>query len=127
MAKTPKPPSEELDKFLIRMPTGLRDRIKAAADRQKRSMNAEIIDTLENQYPEPITIDEVVEDIEETVKILQRFGGKVTLMHLADRLDELVNRLSVSKEGTAEDREAASKHIEERGKFVRFVPPDGDF
>jgi hypothetical protein len=46
-----KPPSEDLDKFLLRMPEGLRNRVKSAAERNKRSMNAEIIDTLSEAYP----------------------------------------------------------------------------
>lgn len=52
MSKTPKPPSEDLDKFLLRMPEGLRERIKEAADHNRRSMNAEIIAILEETYPE---------------------------------------------------------------------------
>ncbi|MDX3927654.1 MAG: Arc family DNA-binding protein [Shinella sp.] len=47
MAKDPKPPSEELDKFLLRMPDGLRDKLKAAAEENKRSMNAEIVARLD--------------------------------------------------------------------------------
>ena len=33
----------ESDKFMLRMPDGMRDRIKASAEDNKRSMNAEII------------------------------------------------------------------------------------
>lgn len=35
------------------MPPGMRDRIKAAAEANNRSMNAEIVATLEKEYPEP--------------------------------------------------------------------------
>lgn len=41
----------ESDKFMLRLPDGMRDRIKYAADLNKRSMNAEIIATLETAYP----------------------------------------------------------------------------
>ena len=38
------------DKFMLRFPDGLRDRIKAEADENKRSMNAEIIARLESSF-----------------------------------------------------------------------------
>lgn len=41
------------DKFMLRLPDGMRDRIKSAADLNGRSMNAEIIATLDEKYPNP--------------------------------------------------------------------------
>lgn len=46
----PKYPSDKQDQFMLRLPDGLRDRVKAAADENKRSMNAEIVDRLENSF-----------------------------------------------------------------------------
>ncbi|WP_428414498.1 Arc family DNA-binding protein [Pararhizobium sp.] len=40
-------PSEKLDKFILRMPDGLRARLRASADTNRRSMNAEAIFLLE--------------------------------------------------------------------------------
>lgn len=37
--------------MMVRMPSGLRDRIKAAADANGRSQNSEILITLEEKYP----------------------------------------------------------------------------
>lgn len=42
------------DKFMLRLPDGMRDRIKAAGDANNRSMNAEIVATLEEKYPAPV-------------------------------------------------------------------------
>lgn len=39
------------DQFMLRLPEGMRDRIKLSADRNSRSMNAEIVATLEKAYP----------------------------------------------------------------------------
>lgn len=39
------------DKFMLRLPDGMRDRIKAVAAENGRSMNAEIVATLEKEYP----------------------------------------------------------------------------
>ncbi len=38
------------DQVSLRLPPGLRDRVKAAADQNGRSMNAEIIELLEDAY-----------------------------------------------------------------------------
>ena len=47
----PRYPSQGLDRFIVRLPDGLRDRIKAAADKNNRSMNSEIVATLEDKFP----------------------------------------------------------------------------
>ena len=55
------PTGRESDKFMLRLPDGMRDRIKAAADSNNRSMNAEIVATLEERYPAPEQFDAKVE------------------------------------------------------------------
>lgn len=47
--------NRESDKIMLRVPDGLRDRIRAAAEANRRSMNAEIVATLEDKYPVPET------------------------------------------------------------------------
>lgn len=51
-ARTTKFPSRSLDKFVVRLPDGLRERIEAAARAKNRSMNAEIVRVLELVFPE---------------------------------------------------------------------------
>lgn len=46
----PKYPSQLAERFQIRMPDGLRDKIRAAAEENKRSMNTEIIARLEESF-----------------------------------------------------------------------------
>lgn len=53
MSKKPPAPSDVADKFMLRLPDGMRDRIKSAADANGRSMNAEIVSALEDKYPPP--------------------------------------------------------------------------
>ncbi|MEN3793363.1 Arc family DNA-binding protein [Fulvimarina sp. MAC3] len=48
-----KKPTQPQDKYVLRLPDGMRDRIKAAADANNRSMNAEIVALLDQFYPEP--------------------------------------------------------------------------
>lgn len=52
MAKKAPAPSDIADKFMLRMPDGLRDRIAYAAKANNRSMNSEIVTTLEEKYPD---------------------------------------------------------------------------
>ena len=52
MIEETKFPSQLAERFQVRMPDGLRDRIAAAAEANNRSMNAEIVATLEQAYPE---------------------------------------------------------------------------
>lgn len=52
MSKEPYP-SETADRFIVRFPDGMRDRIKEAAAANNRSMNAEIIARLEASFQPP--------------------------------------------------------------------------
>ncbi|WP_187969219.1 Arc family DNA-binding protein [Aquibium microcysteis] len=58
MTDREKYPSEAAERFQVRMPPGLRDRIKAAADANSRSMNTEIVATLDEKYPATIELDQ---------------------------------------------------------------------
>lgn len=44
-------PSEEAERFNVRMPQGLRDRLRHSADENRRSMNAELIFHLDRALP----------------------------------------------------------------------------
>lgn len=114
------------DGFMLRFPDGMRERIKAAADANNRSMNAEIIQTLEFHYPEPITLEETVKDIKQTIALLKRFRGNSLLMHLADSLDDLMDDIAQSREGTPDDRKAVETYAWDNGKR-RLPPPPDDF
>lgn len=51
-------PSDQADKVLVRMPDGMRDRLKDAAKANNRTMNAEIVARLEDSFQpkKPLTI-----------------------------------------------------------------------
>lgn len=60
----------ESDKFMLRLPDGMRDRIKAAAEVNGRSMNAEIVATLHEKYPpKGIDVDLLSEFLESLIGI----------------------------------------------------------
>lgn len=80
------------DQFPLRLPDGLRDRIKAYAERHGRSMNAEIVRVLEREYPEPWTIYDRVDALLEITAAL----------HQGAALDEGVAKLVKTVEETIE-------------------------
>jgi hypothetical protein len=88
-------PSQKQDKFVLRLPDGLRDRIKKKADDHSRSMNAEIIQLLEREYPAPrdvmyvhannirkaLDLYEKEADPRERMRLQHLVEGMVTLGH----------------------------------------------
>lgn len=51
------------EQFMLRMPDGMRDRIRAAAEANGRSMNGEVIKTLEQAYPGNKEINQTAAEI----------------------------------------------------------------
>lgn len=48
------------DKLVIRVPDGMRERIKRVAEENERSINSELVNTLLEEYPEVIIDPEVI-------------------------------------------------------------------
>lgn len=66
-------PSRKQDQFIVRLPDGMRDRIKTSAEENSRSMNAEIVSTLDEAYPVPaLQVD--TEDQDKVVEMVRRDG-----------------------------------------------------
>lgn len=61
------------DKFMLRLPDGMRERVRSAAQRNGRSMNAEIVATLDKKYPAPAKGSRLLEEIK---KIQDQFVEK---------------------------------------------------
>lgn len=76
-------PSDKQDKFMLRLPDGMRERIALVADRNGRSMNAEIVERLEMSFPENI-LERLVDRRQEETAMLERMIAKS--IRLADRL-----------------------------------------
>lgn len=74
-----KPPVKEADKFIIRLPEGMREQIAKAAESNNRSMNAEIVDRLTRSFSEqaqPFSLD--VEKLSTRIadKVVKKMQGK---------------------------------------------------
>lgn len=86
-----KKPIQPQDKYVLRMPDGLRDRIKAYAERQGTSMNYEIVRVLEREWPEQWPIDTRLNQLAEALSILA-----------AGRTDPRIDQFIVDFEDTVE-------------------------
>ncbi len=60
---------QEADKFIVRMPDGLRARIAVAAMQHNRSMNAEVVHALEAAFPEAPGLPELLADVEYLISV----------------------------------------------------------
>ena len=82
MSKEPYP-SETADRFIVRFPDGMRDRIRDEAAANNRSMNAEIIARLEASFAtrpvggSPITIEALQEEGRKVEELLRRIEKKL--------------------------------------------------
>lgn len=81
-------PSQQLEKFIIRLPDGMRERIKAAADANNRSMNAEIVATLDERYPAPEAFDAKVE------RMILAIGRRITDARPGSERDQAIEEFT---------------------------------
>lgn len=55
-------PSRQLDKFMLRLPDGMREQIGAAARANRRTMTAEIIRRLEDSFNSSVNVPNVISE-----------------------------------------------------------------
>lgn len=94
MSEKDKYPSELAERFQVRLPAGLRDRIKAEAERNGRSMNTEIVSTLEEAYPDP---DQLARELDFMTEIDE----------IQEKLDKLRTARMAEARGIIEEAEHA--------------------
>ncbi|WP_373413691.1 Arc family DNA-binding protein [Ensifer aridi] len=63
--------AKDQDKFIVRLPDGMRDRIKAKAARAGMTMNEAIVWCLEKEFPPPVTLEERLADLANFVSMLK--------------------------------------------------------
>ncbi len=103
------------EQAMIRLPEGMRGKLKEAADQSGRSMNAEIVERLERSFQTPLFIpDTLLERIrvyserhgrtvqEEVLRLLEK--NYPEQWHVDDRMEYLGNLLAVLQGGKADAR-----------------------
>lgn len=64
------------DQFPLRLPPGMRDQIKRAADDSGRSMNSEILEVLREFFPEEPSLEELVDEIDHSLALLREIQSE---------------------------------------------------
>lgn len=59
------------DQFPLRLPPGMRDQIKRAAEDSGRSMNSEILDVLREAFPEDPNLEELVDALDYSIAMIR--------------------------------------------------------
>jgi hypothetical protein len=85
--------SRDQNKFIVRMPDGLRERIAATAKAEGRSMNAEIVRTLEAYYPPQPTVEQLLESLDIFAREALRGQHPRARSNLLAILNEVADRL----------------------------------
>lgn len=97
-------PSRALDKIIVRLPDGMRDRLKGAADTNNRSVNAEVVARLEDSFdeivPEPVreylsAQEDLISDYARTVRDQSELIRQQT-----ERLDTMMSLIEDLIDGT---------------------------
>lgn len=103
------------DKYVLRLPDGMRDRIKAAAEANNRSMNAEIVATLEEYYPGPavLTFAEIEEAIDNLEEIVERGQSTNKLRDLLERFISMKNAMGGNRRARIISRRNGDYYLEE--------------
>ncbi|RVG20274.1 Arc family DNA-binding protein [Sinorhizobium meliloti] len=92
------------DQYMLRLPDGLRDRIKAYSERMGTSINSEIVRVLEREFPEQWPIDDRLNELAKMLDILSAGRGDPRLDTFIDRFKETVDGI-VSGRVTGVDAE----------------------
>ncbi|MFG1340953.1 Arc family DNA-binding protein [Xanthobacter autotrophicus] len=91
MSKKPFP-SQTQDRFIVRLPDGLRDRIAAAAKANGRSMNSEIVRALMLHFPPPPSAEDIIAELDMIADALTKSRGAAmssVWQRLQARLEEV--------------------------------------
>lgn len=104
-------PSDDVDRLMVRFPPGMRDRLKAAAEANKRSMNAEIVARLEYT-------------LSDRDDYLAGFKGYID-EHMNSMKEAVMKGLSIVEQDRR-DRIARDRIIQESLAVLRSPPPSND-
>lgn len=114
---------KDYEQFQLRLPPGMRDRIKDKAERAGMSMNDAIIWCLEREFPTPVTLDDRLEELATMVSMLtdskDTYSGVV---HLIAEIEETLDAIG-SKGGIPADKKF-SDMVNERLEYWRELEMD---
>jgi hypothetical protein len=112
------------DQFLVRLPDGMRDRIKAKADRANISMNEAIVWVLEREFPAPMTLQERTHDLLRLVEALKAGASADSIADVTDEVHTVLTEISEGRIKVDNDvrsgiREALQRWWEDQAEYQR--------
>ncbi len=105
-------PKQSDPQFKLRIPADLKARIEKKAFVNNRTLSAEILNTLDERYPAPVELEDVANDILQSVRFMKVFGGEAMFRNLADQLYDLLYQMSRNERVAPEVREEARRVYE---------------
>lgn len=85
-------PGRGSDQFPLRLPEGMRERIKDRAEKNGRSMNAEILAVLEREYPAPSDVMHIhVDNIRHALDLYERETDPKARLRLQNLVESLAS------------------------------------
>lgn len=95
---------KDYDQFQLRLPPGMRERIKSKADRAGMSMNDAILWCLERHFPAPATLEAKISHLSTLVALLKRGNDfEQQIDTLIDDLDSTLRDVANGKIKTSTD------------------------
>lgn len=89
---------KDQDKYIVRLPDGMRERIKEKADRAGMSMNEAIVWCLEQFFPAPATFEDRVNELAEKIAALKHGSD------LEGQIDEITAAIDKTLHDIASDK-----------------------
>ena len=91
-------PSDKQDKFMLRFPEGMRERIRVAAEKSGRSMNAEIVARLDESFRSVEMLERVSDMSAELDRKLEGVRKEMQLMEKAkDEAADFIEHIQALK------------------------------
>lgn len=118
---SPKQAAKDQDKFVVRLPDGMRERIRAKADRAGMSMNEAVVWCLEQYFPAPQTLDDKLNELIEKVALLKGDDTNAAVEGLIREIDATLSTIS-GKTGYAPKE--FSSAVSER--YTRYLEEEAD-
>jgi len=103
-------PSRALDKIIVRLPDGMRDRLKQAADANNRSVNSEVVSRLDASFDGPDAANTaLIAILASTLNHLLEYTNHLQngreAVHLSPEVQKSLNRLANLRLPSASDEE----------------------
>lgn len=102
----------DYDQFIVRLPPGMRERIKAKAERAGMSMNEAIVYCLMDYFPAPATLEDRINYLAVSVAALKHGND------LEQQIDAITEEIDKTLHEVAGGKIAASKSFRDKVKTV---------